>query len=203
MNEQRVLYDNQQQGKEKTISNVDSSIKYILQRLNKLDLTAGKSGTSVTSGLGQIVTTLAQIINISVDHEGAADNREITRQLNQLISDRALSDSISVGLDIAQITDMSLLIALSTMGLTVGVVVGTSAHATIGKVSKLMDVKTVRTGHKALNLPGDGGLSSLGLAQVDHTSDILSLLLTATTGLTIGSNSANSVNRHDCNYLNI
>jgi len=84
-----------------------------------------------------------------------------------------LGNTLTVSGDVTQVTDVSLVILWSTVGLGEWVEVRTSRSTTVGVVTEGVDVETsqgvwVVTG----DLPGDGGWSRLGLLlEVNDTRD--------------------------------
>jgi hypothetical protein len=88
----------------------------------KLDrLTASRAGTSVTSLLALLVATLAEIIGTSVDNDGAAEDALGADQLDELVADGALGIALAVSLEVAQVTNVALLVLGGTVGLAVRV----------------------------------------------------------------------------------
>lgn len=104
-------------------------------------LTAGRAGTSVTSLLGLLVATLAEVISASVDDQSAlfnvrddhnvdryttggrtyAKNALSTNQLHKLVLLGANGVTLGISLEVTQVTDVTLLILGATVGLAEGV----------------------------------------------------------------------------------
>lgn len=56
-----------------------------------------------------------------MDNNGAAENALRTNQLDELVSDGALSIALAVGLEVAQVTNVTLRVRWSTVSLAVWV----------------------------------------------------------------------------------
>lgn len=100
-------------------------------------LTTGRAGTSVTSLLGLLVATLAEVISASVDNQGTlrevskieeqhevetyTQNTLSTDQLDELVLHVTGGIALSIGLEVAQVTDVTIGIGGSTVGLAEGV----------------------------------------------------------------------------------
>ena len=67
------------------------------------------------------MATLAEVVGASVNNDGAAEDALGTDQLDELVADRALGVALAVSLEVAQVTDVALLILGGTVGLAVGV----------------------------------------------------------------------------------
>lgn len=91
-----------------------------------------------------------------------------------LVGDGALSVALGVGLEVAEVTNVALLVAGGAVGLSVGVEVGAGAGAAVCVVAKGVDV------HAALgvcvvagNVVGDCRLAALGgLLEGDGALDV-------------------------------
>ena len=107
------------------------------------------------------MATLAEVVSASVDDDGAAKDALRADQLDELVGDRALSVTLAIGLEVAQVTNVALVIFGGTVGLAVGVdcpymsmsilscscrvrrlTVGTSGGAAIGVVTEGVNVHT-------------------------------------------------------------
>jgi hypothetical protein len=120
--------------------------------------TASRAGTSVTGLLGLLVTTLAKVISTGVDDQSAAQNGLGTNQLDKLILHGAVGVTLGIGLEVAKVTNVTLGVSGSTVGLAEGVEVGTSGGAAVGVVTELVNVEsTLSVGVVAGDVPGDGG----------------------------------------------
>jgi hypothetical protein len=84
-------------------------------------LTASRAGTSVTGLLALLVATLAEVVSAGVDNNGAAENTLRADQLDELVADGALGIALTVGLEVAQVTNVALLVLGGTVGLAVRV----------------------------------------------------------------------------------
>ena len=83
--------------------------------------TASGTSTSVAGLLALLVLTLAEIVGAGVDDNGAAEDALRADQLDELVRDRALGVALAVGFEVAQVADVALLVAGSSVGLVVGV----------------------------------------------------------------------------------
>lgn len=94
-------------------------------------------------------------------------------QLNELIGEGSLRNTIGVGLQVAHIADMADLIVRSTVGLLERVEVRASRSAAIGVVAELVNVESALcVGVVALDLVLNGGRGVLGfLGELDNTAD--------------------------------
>ena len=91
------------------------------------------------------MTTLAQIILTTVDNNGSAENRVLAKERNESVGLGTLGNTLSVGLDVTEVTNVADLILRSTVGLAKGVEVGASRSATVGVVTELVDVMSQET----------------------------------------------------------
>jgi hypothetical protein len=89
--------------------------------LGDTDHTASRAATSVTSLLALLVLALAKVVGAGVDDDSAAENALGTDQLDELVRDAALGVALSVGLEVAKVTDVALAVGGSTVGLVVRV----------------------------------------------------------------------------------
>ena len=84
-------------------------------------------------------------------------------QLDQLILRAALSISLGIRLEIAQVSNVSLVICWCTMSLSMWVEMWASAGAAVGVVAELVDVDAALGGRVAAgDVPGYGGRGRLG-----------------------------------------
>jgi hypothetical protein len=96
-----------------------------------------------------------------------------TDQLNEVVLDASLGNTVAVGLDVSQVTDVADLVGRSTVGLSEGVEVRTGGGAAVGVVAELVDVHSalsVGVGVLDLVLDDGGGILSL-LRELDDTGD--------------------------------
>jgi hypothetical protein len=76
-------------------------------------------------------------------------NKLYDSQVDFIGSHLSCSNTVCIGKYIAKITSMSFLVSWSSVSFTMGIVVGTSAHAAVGEVGKLVNVKAVLSGLEA------------------------------------------------------
>jgi hypothetical protein len=157
-------------------------------------LTASRARASVTGLLALLVATLAKVISASVDNDGTAEDALGADQLDELVGDGALGVALSIGLEVAQVTNVALVILGGTVGLAVRVdcqcmstcfflvplhrlrtlTVRAGGSAAIGVVTEGVNVHTtLSVGVVAGDVPGDGGVSTFGgLLEGDGTGDL-------------------------------
>ena len=104
--------------------------------------TASGTSASVTSLLRLLVSALAEVISSSVDDNGTANDALGADQLDQLVCDTSLRIALTISLEVAQVTDVALLVLGGTVCLVVGVEVGTGGCAAVCVVAKGVDVHT-------------------------------------------------------------
>jgi hypothetical protein len=136
---------------------------------------AGRTAASIASLQRISVVPLAEIISTIVNDDGAANNALGTDQLDEPVGHGALGVAVSIRLDVAEITDVTLLIGGSTVGLVVRVEVRTGRSAAIGVITKSMDVEAaLSVGGVASDVPRDGrGRRLVSLLEEDGTRDTL------------------------------
>ena len=96
---------------------------------------AGNTGSSVSSGQGELMATKSKIILVGVAHHGPSNNSGLSIEHDLLVLAVVLGDAIFASFDIAQISDMSLLSIRATMVLVEWVVVWASSLASFDKVT--------------------------------------------------------------------
>lgn len=138
------------------------------------DNAASWAGTSVASLLALCVATLAKVISTGVDNDGAAEDAVWADELDVLVFDRALAVALAVGLEVAQVSYVALAVLWGAVLLAVGVEVWACRSASIGVVSKRMNVHTtLGIGIVASDIVGDLGWATLGVLLEGHlTLDI-------------------------------
>lgn len=100
------------------------------------------------------MSTLSEIISAGVGDDSAANNAIRTNQLDVLVLNRTLGISLSISLDVTQVTNVSVLVLGSTMLLSVRVEVRTGRSASVGVVTESVDVKAaLGIGVMASNVP--------------------------------------------------
>jgi len=109
-----------------------------------------------------------------VDNDGASENTVLADQLDEAVADASLGVSLTISLDVAQVTNVAFRVGWSTVSLAVWVVVGPSAGASVCVITELMDVHaTLSIGVVAGDVPGDGGRGGLGGLLEGHLSSDL------------------------------
>ena len=136
--------------------------------------TASRARAGVTGLLALLVATLAKVVSASVDNDGAAEDALGADQLDELVGDGALGVALAIGLEVAQVTNVALVVLGGTVGLAVRVEVRAGGSAAVGVVTKGVDVHTtLSVGIVAGDVPGDGGVGTLrGLLEGNGTGDL-------------------------------
>ena len=124
----------------------------------RADDAAGDAAASVAGGLRELVAASAEIIRVSVQHTRSAEHRVGAEKGDQLVLALILGDAIGAGLDVAEVTDVTLLVLRATMRSVVRVVVGTSRDAMLRQVAKLMNVEAMKARREALEISLDAAL---------------------------------------------
>lgn len=108
-----------------------------------------------------------------MNDNGAANDGVRTSELEQVVGQGALGDTLAVALDVAQITDMAVLIGGCTVVLAERVEVRASTHTSVGGITKRVDVEAeFVVGLVAREVILDGcGLSLSLLLKVNSTFD--------------------------------
>lgn len=120
------------------------------------------------------MTTLSKVISATVDDHSSANDRVLTNQLDKQVSLLTLGKSAGVSGDVSKVSDVTNIVLRSSVVLLERVEVRTSGSASIGVVTKLVDVESTQSvGVVSGNLPGDGGVVVLSLLlEGDQTLDV-------------------------------
>jgi len=86
------------------------------------------------------MASLSEIISAVVDDNSTANDALSSNQLDELVCHGALSIALSISLEVAQVTNVTVVIGRCTMLLVLWVKVRTSRSAAVGVVAKGMDV---------------------------------------------------------------
>lgn len=89
------------------------------------------------------MTTFAEVILVSVDYQRSSDDAMRALQRDQFIDDVNFRDPVGVGYEVAEVSDVTLLVGGSSMSLVRGVEVRPGGNAAIGVIAELVDVETV------------------------------------------------------------
>lgn len=119
------------------------------------------------------MAALTQVISAGVDDNGSTENGGWANQLHQLVGDGALGNTLGIGGNVSQITNVSHLVGWSTVGLAKWVEMWAGRGTTVGVVTKLVDVEpTLRVGIVTSDFVRDRGWLVLGrLLKVDNSTD--------------------------------
>lgn len=117
------------------------------------------------------MSTLAQVVSAVVHNNRSANDAVWSKQLDQDILLSTLGNTGGVSGDVTQVSNVSVVILWSTVLLTEWVEVRTSRSASVGVVTKSMDVETSQGGGIVTgDFPRDGGWVRLGdLLEVDDS----------------------------------
>lgn len=120
------------------------------------------------------MAALSKIVLAAVDNDGSANNGVVAGQLEKSVLENTLGNTLGVGLDVSEVTNVSLGVGGSTVVLLEGVEVGAGRGAAVGVVSKLVDVESsLGVGIVALDVVGDGDGAGLRvLLESDSTGDL-------------------------------
>ena len=141
--------------------------------MSETDNTTGGSATGITGLEGLLVTALTQVVLSRVDNNRSANDGVWTEQLDQIVSNGTLSDTIVVRRDVTHVADVSDGVSWRAVGLLEWVEVGARGDTAVGDVAELVDVEAAqRVGRVAGDLVGDrGGLVLRRLLEVDGAGD--------------------------------
>ena len=106
-----------------------------MQRVGETDDAAGETATRVAGLEGLLIAALAEVVVLGVDNEGAAHTGVLPIDMDQLIFQLALNVAMLVGMHIAEVADVTDLLARATVGLSMRVEVRASSLASFGKVA--------------------------------------------------------------------
>lgn len=137
--------------KEKEKKNVLCSFK--LSGGAQSNHTTRLTGASVAGGQRVVVTTFAEVVLSSVDHNSATNHGMSTNQGQQGIGDVHGGGFTSLGLDVSKITSVPLCVRRTAVVLAKRVVMSSAAGAAVGQVSILVDVESMLSCLEASNLP--------------------------------------------------
>lgn len=134
----------------------------------------------------------AKVVSAGVDNDGTLHHRSAfilssprsarvtytkdgggTNELDEVVLEAALSNTVGVGLNVAHITNVAGLVGAVTVSDAEGVEVRAGGGAAVGVVAELVDVEaTLRVGVVALDLVLDhGGGVLVLLGELDDTGD--------------------------------
>lgn len=104
-----------------------------------------------------------------MDDDGAANDALGANELDEVVGHGALGVALGIGLNVAQVTNMAVLVGPVAVGLAMGVEVRAGGGAAVGVVTKGVDVHaTLGIGIMASDVPGDGSGTVLGLLLEDN-----------------------------------
>lgn len=120
------------------------------------------------------MAALSKIVLAAVDNNGSANNGVVAGQLEKSVLENTLGNTLRVGLDVSEVTNVSLGVGGSTVVLLEGVEVGAGRGAAVGVVTKLVDVESsLGVGIVALDVVGDSDGAGLRvLLESDSTGDL-------------------------------
>lgn len=120
------------------------------------------------------MTTLSKIIDTSMDNNSTSNDRVGTNQLDLQVLLGSTRASIGISGNVSQVSNVSVFVFGGTVLLTKGVEVGASRSASVGVVTKLVNVESTESiGIIASNVPAHSGVIVFrGLLKVNSTLDI-------------------------------
>jgi len=146
---------------------------------------ASEPGASVSGGETELVTSFAEIIDVSVNDDRSPDDGKRTGERDSGVGDLYIGDAIGTGVDVTEITSVSNIVDWSSMRLSVGIEMSAGGGATVGVVAEFVDMKAVGAWGETLEFAHDRDRGAgIGLGEVDRTLDDLT------------SQDANSLQRH-------
>ncbi len=129
-------------------------IEFLL--LGKPDDSAGLTSSGVSGRLAQLVTALAQVVDVGVNDERTTQHAVGAAQAQERVLNVHISDAVLAGHDVAEIAGVAL--ALGVLGgavlALVKVEMGPGGDAAVGRVAELMDVESVFAGLESRHLAG-------------------------------------------------
>lgn len=132
------------------------------------DDAAGQPGTRISGGETELVSSLAEIVNIGVNDDGTTDDGKRSGEGNLGIGDLDASDAVGAGLDVAQVTGVANFVDGGAVGLAVRVEVSAGGGASVGIVAEFVDVEAVVSLGQAAQLSFHGNRSTdVGLGEVN------------------------------------
>lgn len=123
--------------------------------LGDTNYTTGKAGTSIASGLAQLVSSLSKVIWVSVNHDRPPNNAVRPRKTDLGICDGDLGYTVVASNHVAQVSNMPVCVGRCTMFLAQWIEMGTRTRAAVRVVPKLMDVEAVKALLQAGDFPRD------------------------------------------------
>lgn len=136
------------------------------------DDAASLPGAGVSGGETELVSALAEIVDVGVNDDRASDNGKRAGERDPGVADFDGGDSVGAGFHVTQIAGVSNLVHGGAVGFAMRVEVAPGGGAAVGVVAEFVDVEAVRSfgqaAHFALN--GDGS-PDVGLRKVDDAFD--------------------------------
>lgn len=110
---------------------------------NEADDAARQPGTSAASVLAVFGSAFAQVVGIGMNHHGATDDVMVAHEGYHAVRDVYAGLALGICLDVAQVADVPFAVLGGTMVLVHGIEVASGGIATVGEVSKGVNVKAV------------------------------------------------------------
>lgn len=110
---------------------------------NEADDAARQAGTGAARRLALVCAAFSQVVGVGVYHHSATEYVVVSNEGDHAVSDVHVGLAISIGLDVTQVTDVSLAVSWSTMIFVHGIEVAFGGIAAVGKISVGVHVKTV------------------------------------------------------------
>ena len=115
------------------------------------------------------MTSCTKIVDTSVNNKGSADDGGLSAELDEMILDLKMSNSVFSSGDISKISNVSNLKLWASVNETEWVVMWSSGLASLGEVSELMDVESMESWSKACDFGNNFGLASMLLSELDKS----------------------------------
>lgn len=135
---------------------ITSKIKELINLSRQSNDSAAKTSAGVAGSLAQFVSADAEIVDISVNDDGAADDVVDSAQRDLFVGNVDLGDAASVGLNVSQVANVTNGRVWSSVFQLGWVEVRPSRGASVGVVAELMDVEAVRSWRQSAHFSSDG-----------------------------------------------
>jgi len=123
--------------------------------LSNANHTAGKTAACIAGCFAEFVTSLSQVVYVSMYHNSAADNRVGSGEGDFLVRDVDLCDTCINGGHVAKVASVSVRVGGGTMLLAVRVEVGASTCTTVCVIAKLVYMEAMLTRSQTCQCSGD------------------------------------------------
>jgi len=147
-------------------------VEMALSLLRNSNDTTGQTSSGIARSLAEFMSTLSQVVNISMNNHGSSKNGPFSCQGNHFVSDVYFRYSVVACNDVPEVSGVSLVVSGCAVSAPFGVVVRPGAGATVCVVTELVNVETVLARCKATDFSAQlNGISVLN--KVDDTIDLV------------------------------